>query len=69
MGVLLLRKLKDQLIKRRGLFRNKQKVKIKYLINFIIFFSQIKRYILNDPGLLLEMLKTYDKDNINSSYI
>lgn len=29
------------------------------------YFETAKRFLLNDPKDLLEMLKNYDKDNIN----
>jgi len=33
------------------------------------FFETAKRYLLNDPKELLDILKTYDKDNVNPALI
>lgn len=33
------------------------------------YFETAKRFLLNDPKDLLEMLKSYDKDNINPAFI
>jgi dynein heavy chain len=33
------------------------------------YFETAKRFLLNDPKDLLEMLRTYDKDNINPAFI